>query len=75
MHMSKIKEVIIDREKCVGIAACLALAPGAFTLDDENKAIYHPDHNHTDEELIDAAKSCPVDAIILKDEDGNQIHP
>lgn len=70
-----IKEVHVDRELCIGAASCVAVAPEVFELDDENKAIVK-DKNGVDEQtLLDAAKSCPTNAIILKDENGKQVWP
>ncbi len=66
----------IDRDLCIGAATCVALAPKAWALDDEAKAIIldtSPDE--TDDALLEAAKGCPVMAIIITDENGKQIYP
>lgn len=66
----------IDRDLCIGAATCIALAPKAWALDDEAKAIILDTcEEETDEALIDAAKSCPVMAIFITDESGKQIFP
>lgn len=66
----------IDRDLCIGAATCIALAPKAWALDDEAKAIIlDTADQETDESLIEAAKSCPVMAIFLTDENGKQIFP
>lgn len=66
----------IDRTKCIGAATCVAVAPKAWALDDEAKAvILDTAGEETDETLIDAAKSCPVQAIYIYDENGKQIYP
>jgi ferredoxin len=66
----------IDQELCIGAATCIAIAPKAWTLDDEAKAIIlDTADQETDETLIEAAKACPVMAIIITDADGNQIFP
>lgn len=70
-----IKEIIVDRELCIGAASCIAVAPEVFELDGENKAIVKPHSGVTDETILDSAKSCPTLAIILKDENGKQIFP
>lgn len=73
--MTKYK-ITIDRELCIGAATCVAVAPKAFALDNEAKAILLPTVNEeTDQTILDAAKSCPVAAIILADETGKQIYP
>jgi ferredoxin len=48
---------------------------GVFQLDEENKA-YIVDQNAADgDTILLAAQSCPVQAIIVYDEDGKQIYP
>ncbi|MBI1957398.1 MAG: ferredoxin [Candidatus Niyogibacteria bacterium] len=71
----KITKIEIDRELCIGAATCVALAPGVFALDKENKA-YVVDENGADQEMIRlAAESCPTKAISLFDKEGKQIYP
>ena len=66
----------IDRDLCIGAATCIAIAPKAWALDDEAKAIIlDTADEESDETLIEAAKSCPVMAIFITDEDGKQIFP
>jgi ferredoxin len=66
----------IDRNLCIGAATCIAIAPKAWALDDEAKAIILDSaENETDQTLIEAARGCPVAAIIITDENGKQIFP
>lgn len=66
----------IDRSLCIGAATCVAIAPKAWALDDEAKAIILDTCDaETDESLLEAAKSCPVMAIFIKDENGKQLYP
>ncbi len=66
----------IDRDLCIGAATCVALAPKAWALDDEAKAIIlDTSSEETDDSLMEAAKSCPVMAIFITDENGKQIYP
>lgn len=68
-------KVMIDGELCVGVGNCVAIAPAVFKLDDENKAAVLA-HRSVDEEiLMEAAESCPVNAIIVEDDDGIQLYP
>ena len=72
----QIAKVEVDRELCIGAASCIAIAPEAFQLDGENKAVVQPAwRTLTDAQLLDAAKSCPVLAIYLTDKDGHRIYP
>lgn len=71
----RIGRIYINRELCIGAASCVAVAPGVFQLDGENKA-YVVSENGADQDMIMlAAQSCPTQAIILYDEDGKQIFP
>jgi ferredoxin len=66
----------IDRNMCIGAATCVAIAPKAWALDDEAKAIIlDTSDQETDSTLLEAARSCPVMAIIITDKDGKQIYP
>jgi len=68
--------VRIDRSLCIGAATCVALAPKAFALDNEAKAIFlETTEDELDQAIIDAAKGCPVAAIIITDETGKEIAP
>lgn len=71
----KIGKVFIDRDLCIGAASCIAVAPDVFELDSENKAIVKDMRGADDETLLLAAQSCPTRAIIVYDEEGNQIYP
>lgn len=66
----------IDRNLCIGAATCVALAPKAWALDDEAKAIIlDTASEESDQALLDAAKSCPVLAIFITDQNGKQLYP
>lgn len=66
----------IDRNLCIGAATCIALAPKAWELDNEAKAvILDSATEESDEALVNAAKGCPVAAIIITDENGKQLAP
>ena len=72
----QIAKVEVDRELCIGAASCIAIAPEAFQLDGENKAVVQPAWRQlSDAQLLDAAKSCPVLAIYLTDKNGKRIYP
>lgn len=71
----RIAKIVVDRDLCIGAASCVAIAPGVFALDDENKAYVVNDEGADDETILLAAQSCPTRAILLYDKDGNQIYP
>lgn len=65
----------VDRDACIGAASCALIASLTFELDIEQKAvIIDPDGNDLDT-VLQAAQSCPTDAIMVKDKDGNQLWP
>ncbi len=69
-------KVSVDRNLCIGAGSCVAVAPQAFALDNEAKAIVLPTASSTDDTtLMEAAKACPVAAIIITDETGKQVFP
>lgn len=69
-------KVWVDRNLCIGAATCVAIAPKTFQLDNEAKAIIlETTDQDTIETIIDAAKACPVAAVIIEDEQGNRIFP
>lgn len=72
----KIAKIIVDRKICIGAAPCVVVAPKAFELDNKGKALVKNNFlSHSDDELLIAAQSCPVSAIILFDDKGQQIFP
>lgn len=86
--MSRLR-IRVDRDICIGAASCTIVSPSTFKIDNENKAvIIDPQdsgktHNELElevddakkQEIVDAARSCPVAAIFVHDENGNQIYP
>ena len=69
-------KIKIDRDLCIGAGTCVVLAPNTFELDDELKVVLKKGKKSDgDEDILAAAKSCPVLAVILEDEEGKQIYP
>jgi len=68
-------KVRVDRELCIGVSNCVAIAPTVFELDDENKAIVLDPASVNEQTILEAAESCPQDAIIVEDDEGNQLYP
>lgn len=71
----KIGRVEVDRDLCIGAAPCVTVAPAVFQLDEENKAVVIDQKGADDETIMLAAQACPVQAIKVFDEEGNQIYP
>lgn len=71
----KIGKVVVDKNLCIGSGACEATAPKVFKVNNEGKAEVIDKKGDTDENILAAAKACPVLAIIVYDEEGKQIFP
>ena len=68
-------KVRVDRELCIGVSNCVAIAPTVFELDDENKAVVLDPSSVNEQVILEAAESCPQDAIIVEDDEGNKLYP
>jgi ferredoxin len=68
-------KVKVDRELCIGLGNCVAIAPRVFKLDEQNKAVAAEASSAEEQTLWDAAESCPENAIILEDDEGRQLYP
>lgn len=68
-------KVSIDRDRCTGVANCVAFAPTVFDLDDEDKAVILDPESVDDDTLVKAAESCPELAVIIEDDNGRRIYP
>jgi ferredoxin len=67
--------VRVDRDLCIGVGNCVAYAPTVFELNEENKAVVLNPASVDDDTLLEAAKSCPESAILVEDNEGNQLYP
>lgn len=73
--MAKYK-IEVDRDTCIGDQLCVSEAPNTFDMDDEDIAVITNPEGDDDETILNAAKGCPVDAIILYDtETGEKVWP
>jgi len=68
-------QVRVDRDLCIGVGNCVAFAPTVFKLDEENKAVVLDPSSVDDDTLLEAAESCPEQAIIVEDDEGHQLFP
>jgi ferredoxin len=65
----------VDRDLCIGVGNCVAFAPSVFALDADNKAVVLDPSSVDEFTLLEAAKSCPEQAIIIEDDEGQQLYP
>ncbi|HEY3117099.1 MAG TPA: ferredoxin [Chloroflexota bacterium] len=68
-------QITIDRGLCSGYAECAAIAPEVFELGKDKVSTVIDAEGTDDETILDAARACPVDAIILIDEFEDQVWP
>ncbi|MSR85077.1 ferredoxin [Candidatus Uhrbacteria bacterium] len=82
-------KIIVDRNACIGAASCVAIAMKTFELDMDGKAeVIHvtdkiqtadessgkaTDQNDLRDTIIEAARSCPTNAIQVIEDDGTPI--
>jgi ferredoxin len=63
---------VIDESSCIGQGDCAELAPNVFAVDGHARVI----GGCPDDMLVEAASSCPTQAIVLVDSDtGAQVYP
>jgi ferredoxin len=67
--------VQVDHDICAGFGECVNLLPDVFALNDEGLAVVLDADAVELDMLKEAADVCPVSAILLLDEDENQIAP
>ncbi|MFA6511625.1 MAG: ferredoxin [Patescibacteria group bacterium] len=77
MHEKKVKigKIEVDRDLCISSADCVAIAGATFELDEDGIARVKDPKGNDDETILEAARACPVKAIVIYDEDGNKIYP
>lgn len=66
--------VTVDKDVCISSGKCVADAPGVFRFDDDEIAeaiSERPDV--ADAVLLDLARACPSGAIVLRDEQGEEV--
>jgi ferredoxin len=68
--------VQIDRRLCVGFETCIEIAPEVFRFDGEGIATFCDTCAEAPSDLVvEACTSCPVDALVVLNEQGKQIVP
>ena len=70
------RTVRIDRTLCIGSGNCTNIAPEIYVIREDNIVDFQDETPDIEQgRLEEAAALCPVDALIVEDEDGNQIVP
>jgi len=66
--------VAVDREACIGSGVCAGTARDHFRLDGGRSRAIREDIE-ADEIVIDAANTCPAEAITVYDSAGHRLAP
>lgn len=64
----------VDRDLCIGSGDCVDSQPDVFALDDEGKAFVLDTDAAMVDDVVEAARNCPVTAIFVIGEEGD-IYP
>ena len=68
-------KVVINRDRCIGAASCVDIAPGVYVLDQHKKAVVIDGESVALDTLIISADVCPTLAITIYDDDGTLLFP
>ncbi|MER5262885.1 ferredoxin [Actinosynnema sp. NPDC002837] len=64
----------VDRATCMGTGMCTSIAPDHFRLDGGTATPVKPEVE-PDDAVVDAAESCPMEAILVRSSDGTVLAP
>lgn len=68
-------DVVVDKDTCIGCQTCAEAAPNSYKMRDDDLAEFIG-LGDSDEAIMEAAQSCPVDAIRVTDKStGQQLWP
>ncbi len=67
--------IIVNPELCESNARCVSLAPEVFELDEQDIYVVLDPEGAKSRRILLAARACPVDAITLIDDEGEQVWP
>ena len=66
--------VKVDRDTCISTGNCVRAAPTGFSFDEDDVSEPQPGVAELpDEKLVQVARGCPVGAIHLYGEDGEEV--
>lgn len=68
--------VTVDLNKCIAAGPCAIAAPGVFEIRPEDgKAIISNPNGDDIDKILEAARCCPILAITIKNQAGQQTFP
>ena len=63
----------VDPDICISTGNCVRRSPQGFAFNDDDVAVAQDGAGLTDEELVQIARGCPVGAISLRTEAGDEL--
>jgi ferredoxin len=67
-------KIVVDLNRCQAYAQCAFLAPAVFEIHGEEALIYAPQAPARERERVRrAVAACPVQAIVVEDEPGDDV--
>ena len=72
--MSEHWKITVNRDACLGSGLCAGTAPRHFRLDDGRSRAIREDIE-PDDIVLDAADTCPAEAITVDDAAGHRVAP
>ncbi|MCL6624558.1 MAG: ferredoxin [Fimbriimonadales bacterium] len=68
--------IVIDRDRCIGTANCVSVAPQFFELDEESLCSFkEPADEVSPDVVVEACRVCPVDALSVFRLSGERLVP
>jgi len=68
--------VKIERPNCIGSKNCINVAPDLFELDSEQICSFKENTDGIPKEtIVESCSVCPVNALYVNDNEGNQLVP
>ena len=64
----------VDKGACLGTGMCTSIAPDHFRLDGGTSTPVRSEVD-PDDAVVDAAESCPMEAILVRSADGTVVAP
>jgi ferredoxin len=68
-------QILINRHECCGHAQCAEVLPNVFAIDSQQKSTVLDPEAASLERVLEAAEACPCGAIVVEDDEGEQIFP
>jgi ferredoxin len=68
-------QILIRRSECCGNAECVEIAPDVFAIDSRRKATVLDPEAASEGTVMEAAEACPCQAIVVMDDEGEQVFP